>query len=64
MPTKLRWMLALGAHRRFGADGFGVRKRQQLQHDGQVARTTQFAPDTAAPSGAKQGGDLTVIAAV
>ena len=33
MPTKLRWMLALGAIVALALTVVGVRKRQQLQHD-------------------------------
>ncbi len=62
MPTKLRWMLALGA---IVALALTVSACGSDSSSSTTASSsdTQFAPDTAAPSGAKQGGDLTVIAA-
>ena len=62
MPTKLRWMLALGA---IVALALTVSACGSDSSSSTTASSsdTQFAPETAAPSGAKQGGDLTVIAA-
>ena len=60
--TKLRWLLALGRRRRFGADCVGVRQRRQQLAARAAARARDAAvrAPTAAPDGAKQGGDLTV----
>jgi peptide/nickel transport system substrate-binding protein len=63
MPTKLRWMLALGAIVALALTVSACGSDSDSSTTSDSSANAEFAPQTAAPSGAQQGGDLTVIAA-
>jgi peptide/nickel transport system substrate-binding protein len=65
MPTKLRWLLALGAIVALAltVSACGDDNDSSTSSGGTSSANDQFAPPTEAPSDAQQGGDLTVIAA-
>ena len=63
MPTKLRWMLALGAIVALALTVSACGSDSSSSTTSGSSENGEFAPSTAAPSGAQQGGDLTVIAA-
>ena len=65
MPTKLRWLLALGAIVALALTVSACGDDDDSTSDSGSTSTggEEFAPPTEAPSDAKQGGDLTVIAA-
>ncbi|MDX6583177.1 MAG: peptide/nickel transport system substrate-binding protein [Solirubrobacterales bacterium] len=65
MPTKLRWLLALGAFvaLALAVSACGSDNSSSSSSGGTSSAGEQFAPSTEAPADAKQGGDLTVIAA-
>ncbi len=63
MPTKLRWMLALGAIVALALTVSACGSDDDSDTSSSSSADTEFAPSTAAPDGAQQGGDMTVIAA-
>ncbi len=63
MPTKLRWMLALGAIVALALTVSACGSDDSSSTTADSSASGDFAPATAAPDGAKQGGDMTVIAA-
>jgi len=65
MPTKLRWMLALGAIVALAltVSACGSDDDSSSSESSSASSENQFPPPTEAPSDAQQGGDLTVIAA-
>ncbi len=65
MPTKLRWMLALGAIVALAltVSACGSDDDSSSSDSSSASSDTQFAPPTEAPDGAAEGGDMTVIAA-
>lgn len=63
MPTKLRWMLALGAIVALALTVSACGSDSGSSTSSDSSANSEFAPATEAPSGAQQGGDMTVIAA-
>jgi len=64
MPTKLRWLLALGAIVALALTVSACGGDDSTSSSsGTSSANDEFAPDTAAPADAQQGGDLTVITA-
>jgi peptide/nickel transport system substrate-binding protein len=64
MPTKLRWLLALGAIVALALTVSACGDDDSTSGSGSTsAAGDEFAPPTEAPSDAQQGGDLTVITA-
>ena len=63
MPTKLRWMLALGAIVALALTVSACGSDDDSDTSDSSSADSEFAPATAAPDGAQEGGDMTVIAA-
>jgi peptide/nickel transport system substrate-binding protein len=64
MPTKLRWLFALGAIVALALTVSACGDDDSTSGSGSTSTGgDEFAPSTEAPSDAQQGGDLTVIAA-